>query len=216
MTPDLSDPLANYIDVLPVTLASPRQARGTAAANGSAALVFRANGEVMACRLWSRLAADATQEHVVAALEVGRGGGVPGDLRERCHMGVFGAGHQPDPFSRCLGLGVACAARQWSRVLGLRAAHDEAEHGAERGQQFVLAQPGPAERLDQGVRGRVARRRTAGADWRISLYGGTAHGFTNRAADSRGMDGVAYHEQAYRRSWGEMVGLFDEIFAASA
>ena len=30
------------------------------------------------------------------------------------------------------------------------------------------------------------------------------------------MDGVAYHEQAYRRSWGEMVGLFDEIFAASA
>ncbi len=58
--------------------------------------------------------------------------------------------------------------------------------------------------------------RAAGADWRISLYGGTVHGFTNPAANSRGMDGIAYCEQAYRRSWGEMVDLFDEVFAASA
>jgi hypothetical protein len=32
--------------------------------------------------------------------------------------------------------------------------------------------------------------KAAGIDWRLQLYGGAGHSFTNPAADSRGMPGV--------------------------
>jgi dienelactone hydrolase len=53
----------------------------------------------------------------------------------------------------------------------------------------------------------------AGADWRISLYGGAVHSFTSPAADARGMDGIAYHETAHRRSWAEMSALLSDALA---
>ena len=52
--------------------------------------------------------------------------------------------------------------------------------------------------------------KSAGIDWRLQLYGGAGHSFTNPAADSRGMKGFFYHEATDRRSWNAMIELFDE------
>jgi len=50
------------------------------------------------------------------------------------------------------------------------------------------------------------------ADWRIELYGGVKHSFTNPHAATFGMDALAYDATANRRSWRSMIGLFDEAF----
>ena len=52
--------------------------------------------------------------------------------------------------------------------------------------------------------------KAAGVDWRLQLYGGAGHSFTNPAADSRGMEGFFYHEATDRRSWNAMIELFNE------
>ncbi len=52
--------------------------------------------------------------------------------------------------------------------------------------------------------------KSAGIDWRLQLYGGAGHSFTNPAADSRGMKGFFHHEATNRRSWNAMIELFDE------
>lgn len=52
--------------------------------------------------------------------------------------------------------------------------------------------------------------KAAGVDWRLQLYGGAGHSFTNPAADSRGMKGFFYHEATDRRSWNAMIELFNE------
>jgi dienelactone hydrolase len=48
------------------------------------------------------------------------------------------------------------------------------------------------------------------AVWRLDVYGGVGHSFTNRATIGAGMPGVEYHEGADRRSWQTMLGLFSE------
>lgn len=55
--------------------------------------------------------------------------------------------------------------------------------------------------------------KAAGIDWRLHLYGGAGHSFTNPAADSRGMKGFAYHEATDRRSWNAMMELFEETIS---
>ncbi|MCG6967608.1 MAG: dienelactone hydrolase family protein [Chromatiaceae bacterium] len=52
----------------------------------------------------------------------------------------------------------------------------------------------------------------AGVDWEMDIYANAMHGFTNPYADGYGMDGLAYQEQADRRSWLRMLAFFDEIF----
>lgn len=49
------------------------------------------------------------------------------------------------------------------------------------------------------------------ADWRIELYGGVKHSFTNPAADHAGLPGLGYDAQADRRSWRSALALFDEV-----
>jgi dienelactone hydrolase len=57
-----------------------------------------------------------------------------------------------------------------------------------------------------------AEMREAGvADWRMELYGGVGHSFTNPEAGQFGMPGVAYNDLADRRSWQSMLRLFDEV-----
>ncbi|MBR1197751.1 dienelactone hydrolase family protein [Bradyrhizobium sp. AUGA SZCCT0240] len=48
-------------------------------------------------------------------------------------------------------------------------------------------------------------------DWQVINYGNTLHGFTNPAADGSMMRTALYNEQADRRSWAAMRGLFDEV-----
>lgn len=50
----------------------------------------------------------------------------------------------------------------------------------------------------------------AGVDWRLVLYGGVAHSFTNPEVDALGYPGFAYNGAADRRSWREMLDLFEE------
>jgi len=49
-------------------------------------------------------------------------------------------------------------------------------------------------------------------DWRIELYGGVGHSFTNPKADERAMPGLKYHADADRRSWRSLLGLLEEVF----
>jgi len=48
------------------------------------------------------------------------------------------------------------------------------------------------------------------ADWRVELYGGVGHSFTNPRVDELGMPGLAYDARANRRSWRAMLDLFAE------
>lgn len=50
----------------------------------------------------------------------------------------------------------------------------------------------------------------AKVDWRLNLYGGTGHSFTNPEADAWGMPGFAYNADSDRRSWAAMLDLFGE------
>ena len=53
--------------------------------------------------------------------------------------------------------------------------------------------------------------RASGADWRMYLYGGALHSFTNPAADGSN-PAIKYDAAADARSWRAMVELFDEVF----
>ncbi len=50
----------------------------------------------------------------------------------------------------------------------------------------------------------------AKVDWRMELYGGVGHSFTNPDADSFNMPGIAYDGPTDRRSWRAMIDLFGE------
>jgi dienelactone hydrolase len=54
--------------------------------------------------------------------------------------------------------------------------------------------------------------RAAEVDWRMNLYGGAVHSFTNPNANQAGMPGVAYDQLADERSWRAMLDFFDERF----
>ena len=53
--------------------------------------------------------------------------------------------------------------------------------------------------------------RAAGADWRMYLYGGAVHSFTNPAADGSN-PAIKYDAAADARSWRAMLDLFGEVF----
>ena len=55
--------------------------------------------------------------------------------------------------------------------------------------------------------------RVGGVDWRMNLYGGTEHSFTNPTSDTAGRPGVSYHRVSDERSWRATLDLFDEVFA---
>jgi dienelactone hydrolase len=51
-----------------------------------------------------------------------------------------------------------------------------------------------------------------GVDWRMNVYGGAGHSFTNPGAGALGRPGFGYHEATDRRSWTAMLDLFAEVF----
>jgi dienelactone hydrolase len=52
--------------------------------------------------------------------------------------------------------------------------------------------------------------RKGDVDWRMNLYGGAGHSFTNPRASDLGMPGIAHHPPTDERSWRAMLDLFDE------
>jgi dienelactone hydrolase len=57
-----------------------------------------------------------------------------------------------------------------------------------------------------------AEMTAGGVDWRLNLYGGAGHSFTNPEVDALGQPGFAYDAKTDRRSWAAMLDLFDETF----
>jgi dienelactone hydrolase len=55
--------------------------------------------------------------------------------------------------------------------------------------------------------------RAGQVDYRINVYGGAVHSFTNERADQMGMPAMKYHGPADARSWRAMLDLFDEVLA---
>jgi dienelactone hydrolase len=49
-----------------------------------------------------------------------------------------------------------------------------------------------------------------GVDWRMNLYGGAGHSFTNPDVGAMGRPGFAYHAATDRRSWAAMTAMFEE------
>jgi dienelactone hydrolase len=54
--------------------------------------------------------------------------------------------------------------------------------------------------------------RQADVEWRMNIYGGAVHSFTNPNAELSGIPGVQYHELTDQRSWRAMLDFFDERF----
>lgn len=48
-------------------------------------------------------------------------------------------------------------------------------------------------------------------DWRIELYGGVGHSFTNPRADGLGIPGLRFDDAANRRSWRSALDLLDGV-----
>jgi dienelactone hydrolase len=55
-----------------------------------------------------------------------------------------------------------------------------------------------------------------GVDWRMNVYGGAGHSFTNPGVGALGRPGFDYHRPTDRRSWRAMLDLFDETMGAPA
>lgn len=53
--------------------------------------------------------------------------------------------------------------------------------------------------------------RNAGVDWRLIMYGGAVHAFTQPQADGS-LPGAKYNERADKRSWEDMKSFFNELF----
>lgn len=60
----------------------------------------------------------------------------------------------------------------------------------------------------------IKEMRASKADWRMEIYGGAGHSFTNREVDAMGLPGFAYHEATDRRSWRAMCDFFDEVLGS--
>lgn len=54
----------------------------------------------------------------------------------------------------------------------------------------------------------------AKVDWRMHVYGGAGHSFTNPDIGRLNRPGFAYDAVADQRSWRTMIDLFDEVFGA--
>src|SRR5258705_326105 len=54
--------------------------------------------------------------------------------------------------------------------------------------------------------------RAASVDWRMNVYGGAKHSFTNPHAGRFGVPALEYHQASDERSWRAMRDLFDEVF----
>jgi dienelactone hydrolase len=65
----------------------------------------------------------------------------------------------------------------------------------------------------QHVTAFVDEMKHARCDYRLTIYSGAVHGFTNRDADKQGISGLAYDAETDARSWAAMQAFFGEVFA---
>ena len=70
----------------------------------------------------------------------------------------------------------------------------------------------PVVSIDDRRRFEDEMREAGVTDWRLEVYGGVGHSFTNPDIASRGLPGLfAYDERADRRSWASMRALLADV-----
>ncbi|MFC8981145.1 dienelactone hydrolase family protein [Streptomyces sp. NPDC057411] len=62
----------------------------------------------------------------------------------------------------------------------------------------------------------AAEMRTAGVDWRLTVYGGALHAFHHPTVDHPTVPGVGYHPQHARRAWRDVLDLLTECLPVTA
>jgi dienelactone hydrolase len=119
-------------------------------------------------------------------------------------------------FGGTMALELARGGAELQAVVGFHSGLGTARRGADKITGSVLVLIGaddplipPEQRADF-----EKEMREGGVDWRMVLYGGAAHSFTNPLASALGMPGVEYHELTDKRSWRAMLDLFEEKFGA--
>jgi dienelactone hydrolase len=67
----------------------------------------------------------------------------------------------------------------------------------------------------QDVTAFVGEMEDAGADWKLTIYGGAMHGFTHRQAEPGATPGVEYHERSDRQSFDDASAFLRAAMAAA-
>src|SRR5580700_6098275 len=150
----------------------------------------------------------------------------PTGIRARAHAALDVLTAQPETDSgRLAGIGycfggttvleMARAGEPLKAVVGFHSGlgtAKPAEAGAVKAK--VLVQIGTADPIIPPAQRAAfeAEMKAAGVDWRMLVYGGAGHSFTNPAANGLGRPGFAYDKSADERSWRAMLDLFGEVF----
>jgi len=107
-------------------------------------------------------------------------------------------------------------ARSGAEVRGVASFHGSlatplpAERGVLRAAVLVLHGADDPYVTDEEVLTFRNEMRAAGADWRICLFGGAVHSFSNPDADVAGLPGLAYHAPSERRGWRTFLAFLEE------
>jgi dienelactone hydrolase len=89
---------------------------------------------------------------------------------------------------------------------------DPEEANAIKGKVLVLHGGADPFVPDKEVAEFVESMRRHNVNYQLNVYGGAVHSFTNPNADKAGLKGVAYDEQADKRSWAALKMFLEEIF----
>ncbi|HKQ56848.1 MAG TPA: dienelactone hydrolase family protein [Candidatus Eisenbacteria bacterium] len=115
----------------------------------------------------------------------------------------------------CFGGGVVLAqARAGADLKAVVTFHGSlaTDHPAEKGKvkAQILVLHGAADPMVNAAQVAALEKemKAAGARYRVILYPGAKHSFTNPAADSAGVPGLEYSAEADRKSWAAMLALF--------
>lgn len=148
-------------------------------------------------------------------------------LRKRARAGLdqlrAQAGVDPDHLAAigfCFGGGTVLElARSGADVAGVVSLHgnldtpDPADAKAIRGRVLVLSGAVDPHVPMESVKAFVDEMEAAKVDYRVTLYGGAVHAFTDPSAGDDPSRGAAYDERAARRSWADTVRFLSTLFA---
>jgi dienelactone hydrolase len=95
---------------------------------------------------------------------------------------------------------------------GTLATQVPAEKGKVKARELVLTGAADPFVTPDQVAGFEKEMTDAGANFRVIVYPGAKHSFTNPAAGTYGMEQLAYNADADKRSWAEMLKMFKQVW----
>jgi len=97
-------------------------------------------------------------------------------------------------------------------IHGVLATKSPAEKGRVKARVLVLTGADDPMVPNEQVETFKSEMTAAGAKFEVISYPHAKHGFTNPNADKAGMDGLAYNEEADKKSWAAVLDLFQQVF----